>query len=62
MACLGLIFFFWCSSPQVHAPASNYCQITRPITWSSKDTRLTKEQVDTHNRTWKRLCREIHTS
>lgn len=61
MACLGLLVFFWCNNP-VHAPPSTYCQISRPITWSVKDTRVTKEQIDIHNRTWKRLCREVHTS
>jgi hypothetical protein len=39
------------------APATTYCQIARPITWTSTDTRITKEQIDAHNRTWKRLCR-----
>lgn len=33
-----------------------YCRIARPITWSPSDTRVTKEQVDAHNRTYKRLC------
>jgi len=41
---------------QMRPPASTYCQIARPITWSSKDTRLTKEAVNLHNATWKRIC------
>jgi hypothetical protein len=35
-----------------------YCEITRPITWHPSDTRVTKEQVDAHNRTWKKLCKK----
>lgn len=39
-------------------PASTYCQIkTKPILWSAKDTRATKEQIDSENRVWKKLCR-----
>ena len=37
-------------------PASTYCQNARPITWVPADTRLTKAQIDLHNRTWKRIC------
>ena len=39
-------------------PASTYCQIARPITWAAADTRVTKQQIDVHNRAWKRLCRK----
>lgn len=35
---------------------ATFCSIAKPISWSPKDTRLTKEQVDTHNRKWKALC------
>jgi hypothetical protein len=35
-----------------------YCEIAKPITWSPADTRVTKEQVDIHNRLWIRLCRK----
>jgi hypothetical protein len=41
---------------QMRPPASTFCMIARPITWSSRDTRATKTQIDAFNRTWKRLC------
>ena len=37
-------------------PASTYCSIARTITWAGGDTRITKQQIDAHNRTYKRLC------
>jgi hypothetical protein len=33
-----------------------YCEVARPIYWSAKDTRTTKEQADRENAKWKRLC------
>lgn len=57
MTCTGFAFLFvqlTCTTPA--PPPDTYCQISRPILWSSKDTRLTKEAVDKHNRVWKRLC------
>jgi hypothetical protein len=33
-----------------------YCELARPIYWSAKDTRTTKEQADRENAKWKRLC------
>jgi hypothetical protein len=33
-----------------------YCEVARPIYWSAKDTRPTKEQADRENAKWKRLC------
>jgi hypothetical protein len=33
-----------------------YCDVARPIYWSAKDTRITKEQADRENAKWKRLC------
>lgn len=42
----------------VPPPASTYCQIkTKPIRWHRTDTRETKEQIDSENRVWKKLCR-----
>lgn len=57
---------FWCvglivTRCFVQEPASagdTFCQIAKPIYWSSADTRATKEQVDAHNRKWKRLCKK----
>lgn len=43
-----------------HRPASTStadpCIAFRPLYWSGKDTRATKDQADSHNRVWKRLC------
>jgi hypothetical protein len=33
-----------------------YCEVARPVYWSAKDTRATKEQTDRENAKWKRLC------
>lgn len=51
---------FGCTADAAKAPPpiSSYCAIAKPITWSAQDTRATKEEVDTHNRIWKRLCRK----
>lgn len=44
-------------TPALPATAgATFCQTAQPIYWSSADTRKTKEQVDEHNRVWKRLC------
>jgi hypothetical protein len=59
MLCFGLLIMF-CEpqKPPAPPPASTYCQIkTKPVFFSPKDTRETKEQIDTENRVWKRLCR-----
>jgi pectin methylesterase-like acyl-CoA thioesterase len=54
-AVLGLVLAA-CQHVEESRIPSNYCTMTRPITWSSGDTRPTKAQIDVHNRTWKRLC------
>jgi len=56
VTCFGFLVFFSCSVP-TPAPSDSFCQIYTPIRWSAADTRLTKEQVDTRNRVWKRLCK-----
>jgi hypothetical protein len=33
-----------------------YCAVARPVYWSAKDTRATKEQADRENAKWKSLC------
>jgi hypothetical protein len=33
-----------------------YCDVARPIYWSAKDSRATKEQADRENAKWKSLC------
>ncbi|TAK50222.1 MAG: hypothetical protein EPO23_03180 [Xanthobacteraceae bacterium] len=57
MWCVGL-FVMWCGASQPAPIPDTYCQIAKPIYWAASDTRATKEQVDTHNRVWKRLCRK----
>lgn len=57
MWCFGILAMY-CAVQQAPPPADTYCKITRPIYWSSKDTRKTKEAADTHNRVYKRLCRK----
>lgn len=56
MLCLGFLFVFQCQAAEVPPPAAPYCDIARPIYWSAKDTRATKEAADRENRKWKRLC------
>lgn len=56
MMCLGFLFVFSCELPQQQT-VSDYCAIARPIYWHGDDTRKTKEQVDSHNRVWKSLCK-----
>lgn len=43
---------------QVPVPTGvTFCQAYSPrIAWHATDTRLTKQQVDSLNRRWKRLC------
>lgn len=57
MTCTGFAFIFahlTCTQPA--PPPDTYCHIAKPVYWSKSDTRATKEQVDRHNRVWKRLC------
>jgi hypothetical protein len=62
ITCRGFAFFYaelQCDMPLPPASAgATFCQVARPITWSAQDSRQTKEQVDRHNRVWKRLCRK----
>ena len=55
---LATLLLAGCHHTAKPGPASTYCQIARPITWAAADTRITKQQIDAHNRTWKRLCRK----
>ena len=57
MWCFGLLAMYCVT---VHTPATTgatFCQVSAPIYWSVGDSRKTKEQVDSHNRKWKRLCK-----
>jgi hypothetical protein len=42
--------------PEPALLAAPYCDVARPIYWSAKDTRTTKEQADRENAKWKRAC------
>jgi hypothetical protein len=42
--------------PEPALAVAPYCEVARPIHWSAKDTRTTKEQADRENAKWKRLC------
>jgi hypothetical protein len=44
--------------PEPAVAAAPYCDVARPIYWSPRDTRATKEQADRENAKWKRLCAE----
>lgn len=60
MTCTGfalLFVYMTCQQPAVSAGAT-FCTTYRPILWSAKDTRGTKEQVDKLNRAFKRICRQ----
>ncbi len=57
MNCTGWVFIFaqlTCSP--IGAVPDTFCQIAKPILWSASDSRMTKEQADTHNRKGKKLC------
>lgn len=55
--CIGFLIAFWCQ-PVAPPPMPHdaFCAIYKPVLWSKDDTRSTKEQVDSNNRVWKRLC------
>lgn len=58
MLCIGILLFMWCQQPTPAATSGAlYCNVAKPIGWSAKDTRRTKEDIDTENAKWKRLCR-----
>lgn len=57
MICFGiLIMVCELTAKPPPPPPDTYCQIARPIYWSAADTRKTKEQIDTENRKYKKLC------
>lgn len=56
--CTGWVFIYanlTCTQPP-QPVLDTFCMQTKPIYWSTKDSRQTKEQVDIYNRRWKRLC------
>jgi hypothetical protein len=58
IAALVLALVSACAKQQAEpgVAAAPYCEVARPVYWSAKDTRATKEQVDRENAKWKRLC------
>jgi hypothetical protein len=57
-ALLALLSLCACAKqqPEPAAALAPYCDVARPIFWSAKDSRATKEQADRENAKWKRLC------
>jgi hypothetical protein len=58
MICFGILLMF-CEPQTVTQAATKgatFCQTARAIYWDRADTRKTKEQVDSHNRVFKKLC------
>lgn len=58
MLCIGLLVM-WCviQQPKAAPAIDTFCQNYKPVYFSPNDTRPTKEQIDTNNRKWKRLCK-----
>lgn len=60
MNCTGFAFLFVMMTCEPQNPpvtaGAKFCDIYKPIYWDATDTRKTKEQVDTFNRVWKRIC------
>ncbi len=61
MTCIGFAFFFVYMTCTQTAPApsgASFCSTYRPILWSAKDSRKTKEQADKMNRVYRKVCRK----
>ncbi len=59
IVCLGILITvcYPVQDPTMSAAdGATFCQIFQPIRWSPTDTRATKEQADTMNRIWVKLC------
>lgn len=56
MLCFGILVMT-CQLQQQPVSPDTFCQIYKPVYWHASDTRKTKEQIDTNNRKWKRLCK-----
>ena len=57
--CYSLLLIMFCNPPEPAPVVSDYCQITRYILWSARDTRATKEAADIHNRQRRALCEGV---
>ncbi|KMO15442.1 hypothetical protein QR78_21510 [Methylobacterium indicum] len=52
MTCTGFAFIvaqLTCISPEIKVDAARWCEVARPITYSSRDTPETRRQVRAHN-------------
>lgn len=60
MTCTGFAFLVvsMTCTPVATPPTDSFCQNYKPVYWSPKDTRRSKEENDINNRKWKRLCRQ----
>lgn len=60
MICFGFLVVFACQAPPPPptTSAAPFCQVYHPVTWSSKDTRQTKEEIDLNNAAWKAICQK----
>jgi len=59
MTCTGFAFLYvalTCKPVTPPPPTTTFCQLYKPVYWSPKDTRGSKEQNDRNNRVYKRLC------
>lgn len=46
-----------CTSPEIQVDAARFCETARPITYSSRDTPETRQQVRAHNARGVAVCR-----
>lgn len=59
MWCFGILAMYCVAAqPAPITQGATFCQVYKPIYWSPADTRKTKEQTDSLNRQWKRLCQK----
>lgn len=56
MICTGFALGFAYLVCQEPPATDTFCQNYKPVYWSRHDTRGTKEQNDSNNKKWVRLC------
>lgn len=49
-------FVFACSSPEIQVDAARFCQTARAITYSTRDTAETRQQIRAHNARGVAVC------
>lgn len=50
--------------PKINDPVlvnrgANFCEIAKPISWSTKDTPETVREIKEHNAVWHKLCDKL---